>query len=50
MKKTLGIIVVLYLAITSVFEISAQEKALSKLTLDDQYAKNVFNPKGINSI
>jgi dipeptidyl-peptidase-4 len=50
MKKTFGIIVIIYLVITSLFEVSAQEKALSKLTLDDLYAKNVFNPKGINAI
>jgi dipeptidyl-peptidase-4 len=50
MKKTLRIIVLIYLTITSAFEVSAQDKALLKLTLDDLYAKNIFNPKGINSI
>lgn len=50
MKRISGIIFSISLLTLIVIEVSAQNSNLSRLTLDDLYAKNVFSPKGINAI
>jgi dipeptidyl-peptidase-4 len=50
MKRIFSVFAPIYLLTALVFGVSAQKGTLSKLTLEDLYKKNIFSPKGINSI
>ncbi|MHC1704733.1 MAG: S9 family peptidase [Tenuifilaceae bacterium] len=50
MKRTFGIILLVFLLIAPAIEGTTQNNTLTKLTLEDLYKNNVFSPKGINAV
>lgn len=50
MNKQTTFIVGILIATCTFLTSSAQEKTLSKITLEDLYKNNIFRPKGINSV